>query len=238
MIRGGDMDPITTAIVGALAAGALRGLTKIGETALSDAYTYLKAILNRKFGARSGVMQALAQLENKPDSTNRQGVLHEELAAVNAWRDTEVLAAATGLRNVVQTVVQQHQSISLKNAPVMGSINQAGHDQYWIGRDQVSVNAGDLVGPGPRHTARNVISILLIIGGLMTSIPAVAILPFFESIANTMTTGFPQSPGDSSFNAAVNSWGIAAHVIVYTLIALGIVMVITGIWMGRKLKRP
>ena len=225
------MDPITAAIVGALAAGALRGLTKIGETALSDAYTYLKAILNRKFGARSGVMQALAQLENKPDSTNRQGVLHEELAAVNAWQDTEVVAAATRLR----TVVQQHQSISLKNAPVMGSINQAGRDQYWIGRDQVSVNAGDLVGPGPRHTARNVISILLIIWGLITSIPAIGAIPFFDALIKAMAGG-PDTP--ASFIDATNGFATAAHVIIYTSIALGIVMVIAGIWMRRKLKRP
>src|SRR5260221_5845358 len=134
MLRGGNMDPITAAIVGALAAGALRGLTKIGETALSDAYTYLKAILNRKFGARSGVMQALAQLENKPDSTNRQGVLHEELAAVNAWQDTEVVAAATRL----PTLLHQHPSISLKNAPGLGSVHQASRDQELLERDPVN----------------------------------------------------------------------------------------------------
>lgn len=231
------MDPITAAIVGALAAGALSGLTKIGETALFDAYTHLKAILNRKFGARSGVMQALAQLESKPGSTNRQGVLHEELAAVNAEQDAEVRAAVTRL----WTMVQQHQSISLKNASVKGPIYQVGGNQYQIGHDQVNVNAGDLVGPGPKRTARNIISILLIIGGLITSILAVGMLPFFEAIVNGMTQpvpGFPATPGDSSFNAVANSFGTAAHVMIYTIIVVGIVEVIAGIWMRRKLKRP
>lgn len=231
------MDPITASIVGALAAGALNGLTKIGETALFDAYTHLKSILNRKFGARSGVIQALAQLESKPDSTHRQGVLNEELTAVNAGQDAEVRAAVTRL----QTVVQQHQSINLKNASVKGSIYQVGGNQYQIGRDQVNVNAGDLVGPGPRRTARNVISLLLIIGGLITCIPAAGMLPFFEAIVNTMTQpveGFPEMPDASNFNAAANSFGTAAHVMIYTIIALGIVMVIAGFWMRRKLKRP
>ncbi|MBO0791804.1 MAG: hypothetical protein J2P36_12770, partial [Ktedonobacteraceae bacterium] len=208
------MDPITTAIVGALAAGALSGLSKIGETALFDAYTHLKSILTRKFGARSGVMQALVQLENKPASTNRQGVLHEELAAVNAGQDAEVRAAATHLR----TVIQQHQSINLQNASVKGSIYQVGGNQYLIGRDQVNINAGDLVGPGPRRTARNIISILLIIGGLITSIPAAGTLPFFEAIVNAMTQPVDGFPEMSGFNAAANGFGTAAHVMIYTII--------------------
>ena len=228
------MDPITAAIVGALAAGALSGLTKIGETALSDAYTYLKNILNWKFGNRSGVMQALTHLENKPTSPNRQGMLQKELATVNAWQDRDVVAATTRLQTVVRTVYQQQQHINANNAQVMGSINQAGGNQMWVGRDHVSVNAGDLVGPGPRRTARNVISILLIIGGLITSIPAAAMLPFFETLVNAMTQGGPNVPSDPSFSALANSWGTAAHVMVYTMIVLGIVMVIAGIWMRRS----
>lgn len=87
------MDPITASIVGVLTAGALKGLTEIGKTATTDAYTKLKGLLNKRFWATSGVMRAIAQLEPKPDSPHRQRVLQEELAAVNAWQDAEALAA-------------------------------------------------------------------------------------------------------------------------------------------------
>lgn len=229
------MDPITTAIVGALAAGALSGLTSIGETALADAYTYLKTLLHRKFGTRSGVMQALGQLEQKPTSPNRQGVLHEELAAVNAGRDAEISAAVTRL----QTVGRQHQSISVRHVSVGGNINQVGGNQYQIGRDQLNVNAGDLVGPGPRRTARTVIAMLLIVFGLITAIPALGIMPFFDAIVRGITQpiqGFPDAP--PSFNDAANRVGTAAHVIIDTMVAFGIVMVIVGLLMLRRKRRP
>lgn len=46
------MDPITAAILAALATGAAAGLTEVSKTALTDAYGGLKALLARKFGAR------------------------------------------------------------------------------------------------------------------------------------------------------------------------------------------
>ena len=44
------MDPITAAVVAAVSAGAIGGLTEVGKTALTDAYARLKALLVRKFG--------------------------------------------------------------------------------------------------------------------------------------------------------------------------------------------
>jgi hypothetical protein len=219
------MDPITASILGALFAGVLTGFTEIGKKATYDAYIKLKSTLNKKFGARSGVMQAVAHLEEKPDSSHRQGVLQEEIAAVNAWQDAEVLAAARHL----QTLVQQ-QNISLRGSTVGGSIYQVGGNQY-------QVDAGGLVGPGTRRGTRRVISVLLIIGGLLVSIPSAGMLPFFNGIVNSMVQTASSGPDASSVAATANSFGIAANVMIYTFIGLGILMVIGGIWLRRNLRK-
>ena len=44
------MDPVTTAIVVALAAGATSGVTEAGRKAIADAYEALKTLLKKKFG--------------------------------------------------------------------------------------------------------------------------------------------------------------------------------------------
>lgn len=92
------MDPITTAIVAALTAGVLSGLTETSKTALGDAYTRLKELLARKFGASSEVLRAVESLETKPDSQHRQGTLQEEIIAARADQDNELLAAASSLK--------------------------------------------------------------------------------------------------------------------------------------------
>ena len=177
-------------------------------------------------------MSAITQLELKPDSPHRQGVLQEEIAAVNAGQDVEVLSAAKHLH----TLVQQQQQISLHRATVQGSIYQVGRDQYQVGRDQYNVQASELVGPGTRRSARRVMSVLLIIGGLIVSIPAAGMLPFYDalvnSIAQTQSDGSDGLPTD-----LINSFGTAAHLMIYTLIGLGIVMVIGGIWMRLNLRK-
>lgn len=96
------MDPITAAIVAALEAGALSGLTETGKTAITDAYQSLKNLLAKKFGPRSQVVQAVDHLEAKPESASRQGGLAEEIVAVGAEQNSEVLAAAKHLLTLVQ----------------------------------------------------------------------------------------------------------------------------------------
>lgn len=76
------MDPITTAIVAALTAGAVSGLTEASKTVITDAYQALKGLLTKKFGASSQVVQAVDHLEAKPTLTARQQGLQEEMVAV------------------------------------------------------------------------------------------------------------------------------------------------------------
>jgi len=92
-----DMDPITTAIVAALSAGAVSGATKVGEQAISEAYSKIKELLGKKFGAKSKVVKAVKELEANPKSAARKEVVKEEVAAVKADQDQELLKIAQSL---------------------------------------------------------------------------------------------------------------------------------------------
>lgn len=91
------MDPITTAIVAAIAAGAASGATEVGKKTIVDAYGALKAFLTKKFGADGDLVDAIDKLEKKPGSAGRKEMLKEEVAAAEADQDPEVLAAAQAL---------------------------------------------------------------------------------------------------------------------------------------------
>jgi hypothetical protein len=97
------MDPITAAIAGALSAGAVSGLTETSKTAIADSYKKLKDLLIGKFGARSEVVQAIDQLEVKPESAGRKEFLQEEILAVNIEEDADVLTAAKHLQILLQS---------------------------------------------------------------------------------------------------------------------------------------
>ena len=115
------MDPITAAIIAALAAGAISGLTQTSTTAVTDAYQALKGLLAKKFGVRGQVVQAVDHLEAKPESTARQGGLAEEIIAVQAEQDSEILAAAKHLLTLVQPQQAGLGTFTIQNnAPVQG----------------------------------------------------------------------------------------------------------------------
>ena len=83
------MDPITTAIIAALA-----GLSK---DVIQDSYNALKAALKKKFGAESDVAEAVEKLEKKPDSDGRKAMLQEEIELVKANDDPEIVQLAQAL---------------------------------------------------------------------------------------------------------------------------------------------
>ena len=83
------MEPITTAIVAALAS--------LAEPAVKDAYQALKSLIVRKLGEGSEVLTAVESLESKPDSAGRRETLNEEVAASPAAGDAEILAAVQAL---------------------------------------------------------------------------------------------------------------------------------------------
>lgn len=97
------MEPITTAIVAAVSAGAAAGATKVGENVLVDAYTGLKTLITKKFGKKGeDVTDAIEGIEKRPDSEGRKATLEEELVRVGADQDKDVLNAAQLLATAVE----------------------------------------------------------------------------------------------------------------------------------------
>ena len=105
------MDPITTAILSAIAAGIFSGTTEVGERAILDAYKKLKGLLARKFGTRSRVIKAIKELEANPKSEVRKAVVKEEVAAINANEDVDLLKAAQALIRNIKTREGGNQNI-------------------------------------------------------------------------------------------------------------------------------
>ena len=92
------MEPIITAIVTALA-------TKLGETAISDAYSRLKTVITEKFGKKEkDVVEALVKLEDRPESVARKAMLQEELERCEAGKDNDILQAT----QVLLTALREH----------------------------------------------------------------------------------------------------------------------------------
>ena len=91
------MDPITMAIVSALAAGIGAGVPKVAEQAIVDGYNTLRSALKERFGEDSDVVEAVEKLEAKPNSTGRQTTLHEEIEDSKADQDPDLIIAADAL---------------------------------------------------------------------------------------------------------------------------------------------
>ena len=97
------MDPVTTAIIAALSAGTVAGITDTTKTAISDGYNKLKDLLTKKHGKDSNVVQAIKMLEAMPASTNCQGMVAEVIATAKAEQDDEIMAVAKQILILVKS---------------------------------------------------------------------------------------------------------------------------------------
>ena len=95
------MDPLTS-LVTALAAGAAAALQSTVEQGVKDSYAALKWLIQRKYAQVD-----VNQLEANPSSKSRQGVVEEDLKAVGADQDAEVLQHAQALLEVIQRQVPE-----------------------------------------------------------------------------------------------------------------------------------
>jgi len=92
------MDGITMAIISFLTSVA----KKIGEKALVKKYDALMERLKKRYGKESDVAQAVAKLEERPESEGRQKMLAEEIAIVEADKDPEISEAARNLTRAIE----------------------------------------------------------------------------------------------------------------------------------------
>ena len=127
------MDPVTTAILAALAAGAISGVTEMSKTAITDAYQKLKGLLVNKFGATSKVVTAVDELEEEHDSKGRQLTLQEQIAKVKADQDQELVQAAQVLLRELRSQPGGEQRIQ----SIVGNYNA---QVYGSGSASVNVN--------------------------------------------------------------------------------------------------
>ncbi len=97
------MEPITTVILSALAAGAAAGATEAGKKLVVDGYGALKAALRAKFGAGSELAGALESLEKNPESQGRLQTLDEEIVAAKAQEEPELVELARALLDRIES---------------------------------------------------------------------------------------------------------------------------------------
>jgi hypothetical protein len=111
-----NMDPITAALVAALAAGA----TQLGKSAVVDSYNGVKTLIKKKF-AKTDLPAAIESLEKKPESKSRQGMVQEEVESINADKDPEILSTIQALVDAVMNTPQGPEVIRKYNLNIRGS---------------------------------------------------------------------------------------------------------------------
>ena len=88
------MEPVSTAIIAAIAAGLVAGVKDTGKKAVADAYNGLKALITRKFGGDSKLAEAVVKLEEDPKSPGRAQTVGKKVREVGADQDQEIVDAA------------------------------------------------------------------------------------------------------------------------------------------------
>jgi len=91
------MEPVSAAIIAAIGTGVVSAAPGVVEKAVSDAYDYLKGLLERKVGSHSDLVHAVAEVEKHPESAGRKATLSEESTLAGVGNDAELLAAAHAL---------------------------------------------------------------------------------------------------------------------------------------------
>jgi len=102
-LRRRAMDPVITAVLAAITAGAAKGATEIVKNTIVGSYEALKGLLKKKAGSGSEVIEAVSMLENKPESAARRQMVCEELSAIEAARDPDLLSAAQALLDQIRS---------------------------------------------------------------------------------------------------------------------------------------
>jgi hypothetical protein len=114
------MDPIiTTAIVTALA--------NLSKDAIKDSYDALKNSLKKQFGEESDLVNAVNELEKKPDSKARKDTVQEEVETAKANDNPEILKLAQVLLDKIkeqpggQEIINQTQTNTVSGVDVGGN---------------------------------------------------------------------------------------------------------------------
>lgn len=105
------MDPISGAIIAAIAAGATEGL-------VSSAYQALTTALKKKGGKDSDLTEALEKLEQKPESKGWQEEVVNQVQLTNAPQDPELLILAEQLLTALEKTATGQRALNKYNIQV------------------------------------------------------------------------------------------------------------------------
>ena len=118
------MDPITTAIVTALA-------TNLGKDAIKDGYEALKAAIKKKFGSESDLVDAVDKLEKSPEREDRKATLKTEVEIAKVNNDSDIIQLAQDLLDKIkehpggQEIINLTQTNTVSNVTVGQDFNFA-----------------------------------------------------------------------------------------------------------------
>lgn len=116
------MDPITTAIIAALAT--------LSKDVVKDSYNALKGALKQKFGAESDLVDAVDKLEKKPDSEGRKAMLQEEMEMAKAIADADLVGLAQKLLAAIQEQPEGQQIINQTQTNTVSGVNVGGDFEF------------------------------------------------------------------------------------------------------------
>jgi hypothetical protein len=105
----------------ALATGAGAGVQQVAGSAIKDAYTGLKTLLQRKLAGQPAALTALTEYEADPDTYEKP--LRKALATNHLDQDEEILQSARHLITLIQPQQAGQESNIVQNlAPVQGQV--------------------------------------------------------------------------------------------------------------------
>jgi hypothetical protein len=113
------MDPITTAIVAALA--------NLSKDAIKDSYSALKAALQKKFGDKSDLLEAIDKLEKSPDRDDRKATVKTEIEIAKVSSDPDLLKLVQDLLDKIseqpggKEIINQTQTNTVRDVKVGGN---------------------------------------------------------------------------------------------------------------------
>ncbi|MEO0013293.1 MAG: hypothetical protein RLZZ535_1682 [Cyanobacteriota bacterium] len=113
------MDPITTAIVVALA-----------NDACKDCYVTLKDALKKKFGHKSDLVDAVDKLEKKPDSEARKATLQEEVEISKVNDDPDIRKLVQDLLDKIKEQPGGQEIINQTQTNTVSGVNVGGNFEF------------------------------------------------------------------------------------------------------------
>ena len=120
---------MTGAIVAA--AGLLSpALADVGKDAIGECYGTLKATLKKKFGDQSDLVDAVDQLEKKPDSEGRKAMLQEEFEIAKVNDDPELIRLAQDLLDKIKEQPGGQQAINQTQTNTVSGVNVGGNFEF------------------------------------------------------------------------------------------------------------